>query len=74
VLPACGRVEIEGAHGLRAVVAEGVDDAGRNRREVSGREPRDLVAEGPACSTDLVRLICEGWLPQDPCSSTGLAS
>ena len=39
-----------------------------------GRFPGRARAEGPACSTCLVRLICEGWLPQDPCSSPGSQS
>ena len=36
--------------------------------------PGAARAEGPACSTVLVRLICEDWLPQGPCSSLGSQS
>ncbi len=41
------------------------------RHEVAGAVPGAPRAECRLDRPGLVRLICEGWLPQDPCSSPG---
>ena len=64
----------QGSYGGASVKRqEGIGGGSRWLGWVCGRWrfPGRARAEGPACSTDLVRLICEGWLPQDPCSSPG---
>src|SRR5215217_6135051 len=64
-----------GSYGAASVRRRGwlaVGPLGRALRvERAGAVPGAARAEGPACATDLVRLICEGWLPREPCSSPG---
>jgi hypothetical protein len=39
-----------------------------------GRFPGRHELSAGMCDQVMVRLICEGWLPQDPCSSPGSQS
>jgi hypothetical protein len=48
--------------------------AGGRHEWVRGRFPGRHELECRLVDQVVVRLICEGWLPQDPCSSPGSQS